>query len=53
MGGFRKMQVLFNVGRFKEGEFKTVKMILVTWSDGLSTRVAICEMHIDAWRDRV
>jgi hypothetical protein len=51
MGGFRKSSAPFDVEKFEEGAFKTVNVMLVKWSDRLATRVAIGEMHIDAWKD--
>jgi hypothetical protein len=52
LGGFRKTPPPFDVGSFENGEFKTVNVMLVKWNERLATRVAVGEMHIDAWKDK-
>lgn len=52
LGGFRRSSPPYDVEKFGEGEFKTLNVMLVKWNDRLATRVAVGEIHVDAWKDK-
>lgn len=49
LGGFRKSRAPFDKDVYETGDGSTVNVMLVLWDDRLARRIAVGEMHVEAW----